>query len=296
MRDAFKFRYVNEIAGSLVLAAVALLVAGIYFAGRAQGWFEKELVVCVRFPPEEGTFGLQDGAEIRILDTLAGRVGKVAPMDDGSIEAVLKVQGSFQKLVRRDSVVRVKKKFAVAGDAYVEIVTTGSQGEPAQPGDCLRFEKEEDILQSLTAVLQDLRARFIPIMEEVHNVLVRADDILTQVDSGKGPAGLLIGDTETAERLKQTAADLQRAVAQFPGIASNAAAVAEDARRVTGSLAEPAADLEGLINQTRETLRETERLIEALQRHWVLRKYVERPAETELIPPLQIPIPEGTRP
>jgi hypothetical protein len=43
-------------------------------------------------------------------------------------------------------------------------------------------------------------------------------------------------------------------------------------------------DVPGIVLQTRDTMRETERLITAIQRHWLLRKYVEQAQPTTLIP------------
>jgi hypothetical protein len=41
-------------------------------------------------------------------------------------------------------------------------------------------------------------------------------------------------------------------------------------------LADEARDLPGLVQQTHTSMRELERLIEAAQRHWLLRKYVNK--------------------
>lgn len=43
---------------------------------------------------------------------------------------------------------------------------------------------------------------------------------------------------------------------------------------ITGAVADDAKDLPGLVEQTQTSMRELERLIEAMQRHWLLRKYV----------------------
>jgi hypothetical protein len=43
---------------------------------------------------------------------------------------------------------------------------------------------------------------------------------------------------------------------------------------ITGAVADEAKDLPGLVQQTQTSMRELERLIEAMQRHWLLRKYV----------------------
>jgi hypothetical protein len=41
-------------------------------------------------------------------------------------------------------------------------------------------------------------------------------------------------------------------------------------------MANEAKDLPGLVQQTQTSMREVERLVEALQRHWLIRKYVNK--------------------
>lgn len=45
---------------------------------------------------------------------------------------------------------------------------------------------------------------------------------------------------------------------------------------ITGAVADEAKDLPGLVRQTQTSMRELERLVEALQRHWLLRRYVNK--------------------
>ncbi len=94
--------------------------------------------------------------------------------------------------------------------------------------------------------------------------------------------------------------DVGKASEQMPAIASNAVVISteatgvmKDTKRLSGALAAQAGDLAGLLSQTQETLRQTDRLIEGIQRHWLLRKYIPQPSSTELISPLDVPSPKG---
>ena len=75
MNQPFKFRFVNEIVGAFVLGAIVLLIAGIFLAGRAQGFFESKFKLHTEFATEEGSFGLQKGSDVRIRDAVAARLG-----------------------------------------------------------------------------------------------------------------------------------------------------------------------------------------------------------------------------
>jgi hypothetical protein len=61
---------------------------------------------------------------------------------------------------------------------------------------------------------------------------------------------------------------------------------------ITEAVANEAKDLPGLVQQTQTSMRELERLIEAMQHHWLLRKYV-NPTNP---PPSQPLLPSGESP
>ena len=60
---------------------------------------------------------------------------------------------------------------------------------------------------------------------------------------------------------------------------------------ITDAVANETKDLPGLVQQTQTSMREFERLVEAMQRHWFLRKYLNKTN-----PPPVHPSPETTAP
>ena len=57
---------------------------------------------------------------------------------------------------------------------------------------------------------------------------------------------------------------------------------------LSAALAVEAKDLPGLVLQTQQTLHELERLIEGLERHWLVRKYIEQRQPNTRIPPSEV--------
>jgi hypothetical protein len=51
---------------------------------------------------------------------------------------------------------------------------------------------------------------------------------------------------------------------------------------ITDAVAKETKDLPGLVQQTQVSMRELERLVEALQRHWLVRKYINKLDPTPL--------------
>ena len=58
---------------------------------------------------------------------------------------------------------------------------------------------------------------------------------------------------------------------------------------ITDAVANEAQDLPGLVLQTQSSMIELERLVEALQREWLIRKYVNRTNPLPLRPVIEIP-------
>jgi phospholipid/cholesterol/gamma-HCH transport system substrate-binding protein len=218
-------------------------------------------------------------------------------MPDDTIKVTFQISGSFLKMVRRTSVVHVRKKFAVAGDAYIEVTVGDRKAGAVKNGDSLKFEPEPDIMKTVTDALEDVRKSLLPLLDNTKEILIHVNGIVKSVDEGKGAAGRLINDPEVGNSIKQTVADVQRTTAQLPGIVSNAAAVSVDIQGLTRGLSNKVEHVDELVVQTTDAIKETERLIQGLQRHWLIRRYVPQPPEaTELISPMDLMCPEGALP
>ncbi len=315
MIQSYRFRYANEIAGGFVLLGLGLLIVGIYAAGHAQGWFDKNLVLKTKFDMDKGTYGLQEGAEVRILSTLAGRVGEIKPSDDGGIETTLILQGKFGKFVRGDSIAKVSKKFEVAGDAFVNI-TLGTSSQPIlNDGDYIKCVQDVELIETAKRIIDDLRQAAVPMLDEVSGILSNVNSVTRQLERREGTAGRLIGDPEWArdvdgivKDVRQTAAQLplialkidgvvtniqdlakslKDTAAGFPKVTEGAVGVVQDVRSVTGGLTGQVANIQAVLLQTESMFRETQVLVEGLQKNWLFGTG-DKAADTT---PLQLPLP-----
>lgn len=318
---SYRFRYANEIAGGFVLLGIVLLMVGIYTAGHAQGWFQKKLILKAKFEPGQGTYGLQEGAEVRILGTLAGRVGEIVPSDAGGMESTLILQGKFGKFVRADSVAKVKKKFEVAGDAYVDITLGNAVQARLISGDVIKCEQDVELIQAARKMVDEFRAAAVPMLDEVSGILSNINAVTRSLKDREGVAGKLIGDPQWAReidgivkdiremstRLPQIAAkidgvatniqavarSIKETAAEFPRIASGAGDVVNDVRVVTGGLTGQVANVQAVLLQAESMMRETQVLIEGIQKHWLIKKYIPETGATPMQSP--VPGPDGRR-
>ncbi|NQU40448.1 MAG: hypothetical protein HQ523_10885 [Lentisphaerae bacterium] len=237
MSRPIKFRYANEIAGAFVIVALALFVGGVFMAGQKQGWFEGKFELIVEFATAEGSLGLREGGEVWVMNTVAGRVGKI-DLSEGRMRGRLIIQNGYLPHIRTDSVARVKKKFGLAGDAYVDIEL--GKGPEVIDGSVIACIKDEEIMETARKTLADLQKDLLPMIEDSKDILAHANTISASIAAGEGVAGAAISDPGMKKDVKEILAGVN-----------------------------------GLILESEDTLRETTRLIKGVQKHWLVRKHIE---------------------
>jgi phospholipid/cholesterol/gamma-HCH transport system substrate-binding protein len=298
MEERFKFRRVHEITGTFVLVVIVVLIAAVVWTGRSQRWFKSRVTLRIVLP-ETGAAGIRQGSEVYFLGTLVGSVSDVVVDTTGRMEAEANIRRDFFRFVRADSSAVVKKKFGVAGDSFFEI--TRGQGQPL-PEKNASIVCNEEFQNALEAAIEDIRrdtllvlkktsagletwttlgSNLITSRERLDQLVGRLDHIADDLQQGKGTAGKLLTDTAVADDAQKLLARANEAMSELQGVVTNLNAAVKNVQNgtarlpeITGAVADEAKDLPGLVQQTQTSMRELERLIEAMQRHWLLRKYV----------------------
>jgi phospholipid/cholesterol/gamma-HCH transport system substrate-binding protein len=302
MQTRYKFRHVNEFVGVFVIAVVVLVIAGVVFSSHSQRWFARKFSFDVLLP-QAGTSGLRRGDEVFVLGVSAGLVEDVIVKDDGRVKARVTMRHDFERFVRVDSSASIKKAFAVAGDSFMEI--SAGTGAPL-PADnpTINCLPSEDSLGRIEKIVNDLRAELIPVVKkagagldqwtklggdlerssrELSGLFARWDRLSEGLEQGKGTAGKLLTDPAMADEAQQLLARGNQVISQFQLMATNLNAAVADIKtgavrvpEIADAVANEAKDLPGLVRQTQTSMVELERLIEALQRHWLVRRYVKK--------------------
>ncbi len=291
--ERFKFRRVNEITGAFVLVIIAMLVAAVLWMGHSQRWFRSRVTLRIVLP-EAGAAGIRQGSEIYFLGTLVGSVSDVIVDTTGRMEAETNIRRDFFRFVRADSSAVVKKKFGVAGDAFFEI--TRGQGRPLPEANASIICNEQ-FQSPLEAAVEEIRSETVLVLkktgagldtwsklgeelretrEHVDQLTVRIDNMAAGVEAGQGTVGKLITDTTLLDEAHEILAKANQTMSQLQGAVTNVNLATADLPGVTGALAAEAKDLPGLVRQTQTSMRELERLIEAVQKNWLVRKYVNK--------------------
>ena len=300
MEERFKFRHVHAITGTFVLVVLGVLIAALVFAGRSQRWFIGNVTLRIVLP-ESGAAGIRQGSEVYFLGTLMGTVSDVSVDPAGRMEALVNIRRDFFLFVRADSSAVVKRKFGVMGDAYFEI--TRGHGQPL-PEKNASIVCNEALPSALETAVEEIRHEAMPALKKLSagletwtvlgsnlitsrdrldQLIVRADSIAADLQQGKGTVGKLLTDPSAAEELKtllvkanRSMDELQVTLTNLQKASGNLELASTNLPAISDAIGKEANDLPGLVLQTQTSMRELERLIEAMQRHWLLRKYVNK--------------------
>ena len=293
MAKKFKFRYVNEIVGGFVLLVVLLLLAGVLVAGRAQHWFEAMYEIDLRFPPE-GSMELQKGAEVMLLGAKVGSVQDILVDDAGSISGTMRVRGPFMRFVRADSIALVKKKMVVTGDAYIELTRGTGEALPRTGGE-IECKKDTEILQMLEKALETLQMEAENTLRLVNTAIIEYTDIaenlndpqgnlqqllanvnglLLDIRTGAGLPAKVLNDPAMAKDVENIVAQVQELMTKINAMAAELQATVAKLPPMADTLGAEVDNLPALTGDAQTMMRETSTLLDGLQKHWLLKKYM----------------------
>jgi phospholipid/cholesterol/gamma-HCH transport system substrate-binding protein len=298
--EGFTSRHVHAITGTFVLIVVGLLIASVVWTGRSQRWLRSKVPLRIVLP-EAGAAGIRQGSEVYFLGTLVGSVSDVTADYSGQMQADVKIRHDFFRFVREDSSAVVKKKFGVAGDSFFEITRGSGAPLPEKNASILcneQFQSPldsaiEEVRHEALAALQKasagldtwtmLGSNLITSRERLDRVITRLDEVTAEVQQGDGTLGKLLKDSSVADELKELVAkanismdDLSVTAMNLRSTSGHLQTASTNLPAIGEALGGEASHLPGLVLQTQTSMREMERLIEAMQRHWLLRKYVNR--------------------
>jgi phospholipid/cholesterol/gamma-HCH transport system substrate-binding protein len=234
------FRSESRRVGTLILIAFGIFVIAVLQAGFVRDLFKSTVSLRVILP-ETGLAGLNEGASVDILGTDAGQVREIVIDPEQRFHAVVEIEEAMQPFVRRDSTVFIRKQFGIAGAAYLEI--TRGQGEPLDwDYAVLTAEPDQAPTESMGAILEDVRSKVLPIVDDVHRTVRAAGDLIaelqapdgrlqvvladlgkvtTRLAAGEGTAGRLLVDDTLVRDLEATLASLNQQLGRLDAIVAD---------------------------------------------------------------------------
>src|SRR4051794_23057863 len=247
-----RLRHSDEWVGVLVVATVVLFIGAALERGVLRDLFRPvshlRLVL-----PNGGGGGLAVGAEIEVLGAHARTVRRIVLNPDQQMYAEAEVDTQASSFIRRDSRAVIRRRFGVAGPAYVDI----SRGV-GTPFDwtyaVVAATTERAPTDTMSTMIDEIREKLLPALDDARQTMAAVASVAVGLQKGQGTLGRLFTDDTLAREAEATVATANAQVAALAPIITqleHTTSQAEEAAR-TASLAMQ--DVRGLLIDARRQL------------------------------------------
>jgi phospholipid/cholesterol/gamma-HCH transport system substrate-binding protein len=191
--------------GVVVLVASVILVTLLFLITSSSGFgiFSKKLTVTTYF---ENSAGLKEGAAVTLQGVTIGSVKAISVSKDlnrklAPVRVVMKIDDKYGYDLHKDSRAALSTQ-GVLGDTLVDINSQTATGPQLQDGDELRTLE--------TPSIQDVVKASQGTIEQLNVILAKMNNIVDNLETGKGSVGKLINDPELYNRLDSTVSELNK--------------------------------------------------------------------------------------
>ncbi len=254
---------------------VLLVLVTVVLIGRGQDWFREYVTYFTTF--KEG-YNLQVGAPVKLFKTDIGKVKRITLVED-KVRVELAILAEYASRIRKDTVATVESP-TIIGSEYVSI-RPGSPKEPAlHPREEIRSESKKTLddilqefevektakkligaLQDLSHIIEELQDPAGPLFSSlrgIDEVMKDVKAIVAGIENGEGTIGGLVKSDELLEKIND-------AMDRIDQILANVEKGSEDVPAITKSTKRG-------IQETRDALREVDRLVRAAQKNVLIRR------------------------
>ena len=226
----------NITVGIFVAGGFALFTLGIFLIGNQHKAFARHFEVYTEFANLDG---LAKGTKVRVSGMDAGEIVdiEVPTQPTSKFRLKLRIEQRLHPLVRTDSVVTIATE-GVVGDKFLLVHQGGPNTSEAGPSMTLPskepleisdlMEKSAGMLKDVTSMMKKTGGKLNGALDAVTKTVNNADDILIGLKEGRGPAGMLLRDEDTADRLRQTIENAKQATSSLRHASTRADAMVSD--------------------------------------------------------------------
>jgi phospholipid/cholesterol/gamma-HCH transport system substrate-binding protein len=197
-----RLRHTDEWVGLLVLLAALLFVGAVLEAGLLRDWFRPVSRLRIVLP-QSGVGGLAIGADIEVLGIQAGTVRRIVLNPDQQMYAEADIDEQADAFIRRDSRAVIRRRFGLAGAAYVDI----SRGVGA-PLDwhyaVIEATTERAPTDTISAMIDEIRQKVLPVLDDAKRTMDAIAGVSEDLQKGHGTLGRLLTDGTLARQAEQT--------------------------------------------------------------------------------------------
>lgn len=227
----------DEWTGLAVLVAILAFLGAVLQAGVLRDWLTPSATLRVLLP-DSGIGGLSVGAEVEVLGTRAGTVRRVVIAPASRLYAEVQLDEQAKAFVRRDSVATIRRRYGVAGAAFLDI-TRGTGSELDWHLAVIEATTDRAPTETMGAIFDELRGKVMPILDDLGQAARSLADAAGRIQRGEGPVGRLLSDEEMGGQLRDVLTQVRGMVDTLGRALGSVETAAADGARLTGSLSGP---------------------------------------------------------
>jgi phospholipid/cholesterol/gamma-HCH transport system substrate-binding protein len=224
------------VVGVFVLSAVLLFSLGLFLIGDRQRAFVHHFDF---FTSLNNVNGLSPGSKVRVSGFEAGQVVGIEIPDRPSDKFRLKlhIDSKLHHLIRDDSFVTVESD-GLVGDKFLLIHQGSNQAHEAVSGTTLPgkepielaavIEKMTGVMDRASVAIGDITTKADNTLDAITTTVNNANGIMTGIRNGKGMAGMLLNDQQTATEARKAVANVQQAATNLNQVTVQAKQVMTD--------------------------------------------------------------------
>ncbi len=234
--------------GLFIVIGFGLFAAILFLIGNRHEAFSKHMEVYSEF---SNISGLAKGAKVRVSGMDAGEIKKIdiPQSPSAKFRLLLQIEEKVRGMVRKDSVVSIETE-GIVGDKFISIKKGTGKAEEVGAGTTLPskepmdlaelMEKGSGLLNDVHGGVNDIRGRVDMTLDSMTKTVNHADALIvgvqpnmnriasngreiaervntlvTGLNQGKGPAGMLLKDEATKQQLQATLTNVQQASANL---------------------------------------------------------------------------------
>jgi phospholipid/cholesterol/gamma-HCH transport system substrate-binding protein len=261
----------SMMVGVFVIAGLALFSAGLFMIGNRHEAFARHVELYTEF---SDVSGIVPGAKVQVAGMDAGEVlaMQVPSLPPAKFRVKVRINEKFRGLVRTDSVVTVGTE-GVVGNRFLEIGAGSSRAPAVATGATLKGIEPTD----LSAILELAKGTIVNLDNTVRNAnglvtnanglittvagnlnatldetkltISNANEIVTGLKEGRGPAGMLLRDETLADQVRQIVTNAKNATGELNRAAAQAGTLMSELQS------------KGLPDQVDDTVKEAKKVV-----------------------------------
>ncbi|HUH85216.1 MAG TPA: MlaD family protein [Stellaceae bacterium] len=247
-----RLRHADEWVGALVVLALLLFFGAVLQAGVLRDWFRPVARLRITLP-EAGVGGLSVGADVEVLGIRMGSVERVVVNPGQQIYAEAELDDQARAFIRRDSKAVIRRRFGVAGAAYVD-VRRGTGPELDWNYAVIDAVTERDPTEGVGALIDQVREKVFPILDDAGRTTHALADVAQRIEKGEGNLGRLVNDEGLMRDLEAAIAEARGDVGTITGVIAKLDTAMGNVKALTESVNAKEGGVPDLLRQANRAL------------------------------------------